>query len=63
MEFLLLLIVGVFLFSGAGLIAAQTFEKIKRTRNRVWLGVFLMIAGIVVNLILAYTILYSGIIH
>jgi len=63
MEFLWLLIIGVLLFSGAGIIVAQTFEKIKRTRNRVWLGVFLMVSGIVVNLFLAYGMLYSGMMH
>lgn len=59
MEFLWLLIVGILLFSGAGLLAAQTFGKIKTTSTITWLGVFLMIAGITVNVIVAHSMLQS----
>ena len=57
MEFILLSIIGILLFSGAAIIIAQVYEKIKRTRNRVWLGSFLMISGLIVNVILVVTVL------
>ena len=57
MEFILLSIIGILLFGGAAIIFAQINEKIKRTRNRVWLGFSLMIGGLIVNVILVVTML------
>lgn len=59
-QLLWLLVIGILLFSGAGLLAAQTFDKMKRTTNRTWLGVSLMIGGIAVNLIFVHTLLQSS---
>lgn len=57
MELILLPIVWVLIFSGAAITIAQICGKIKMTRNRALLGVFLVISGVIVNAILVVTML------
>lgn len=57
MELIVLSIVWVLIFSGVAIIFAQFYGKIKMTRNRVGLGIFLVISGVIVNAILVVTML------
>ena len=54
MEAILLVPIGILLFSGAGLLGAISFNKIKSTPFRIWLGVGLMILGIIINVVMAH---------